>query len=139
GTLQIGNASTPSNQTIKINSAAPIFNLTINGTNGPAGVLDTNSLTATGTATVNSGGTLNCGTLNVLGSGTFTLSSGGTLGIGSSAGITTSGATGNIQVTGTRTFSTGASYTYNGTSAQNTGTGLPSSCSVFTDSNTGGI
>ena len=38
--------------------------------------------------------------------GTFNLASGGTIGIGSTGGIATSGATGNIQVTGTRTFST---------------------------------
>src|SRR5205823_10442439 len=138
GTFQIGNASTPTLQSFKINSAISIFNLTINSTNSPTGTLDTNSLATTGTVTVNSGGTLNCGTLNVTGSGAFTLSSGATLGIGSAAGITSSGATGNIQVTGTRTFSTGASYTYNGTSAQNTGTGLPASCDTFTDSNTGG-
>src|SRR5947207_9686579 len=79
GTVQIGSASTtPINQAFKINSAVSIFNLTIDGTASPKGTLDSNSLTTTGTLTVNSGGTLNCGTLlNVLGSGTFTLSSGG--------------------------------------------------------------
>lgn len=54
----------------------------------------------------------------------FILNSGATLQIGSSAGISTSGATGNIQVTGTRTYNTGANYVYNGSAAQATGNGL---------------
>jgi len=59
----------------------------------------------------------------ITGVGIFNLGSGATLQIGSTAGITTAGATGNIQTT-TRTYSTGANYVYNGTSAQVTGTGL---------------
>jgi len=85
-----------------------------------ASTTDTNSLT------VASGGTLNTGTNIVSGAGAFTLSSGGTLGIGSADGITSGTAlTGNIQTTGTRSFDPGAIYVYNGTVAQNTGTGLP--------------
>ncbi|MCU0378391.1 MAG: T9SS type A sorting domain-containing protein [Bacteroidales bacterium] len=57
--------------------------------------------------------------------GTFTLSSGATLGITSPVGISSTGATGNVQVTGTRTFDSGANYTYNGSGAQVTGSGLP--------------
>jgi hypothetical protein len=62
----------------------------------------------------------------ISGAAAFNLAAGSTLVIGSSVGIA-SGAilTGNIQVTGTRTFSTGANYVYNGTGAQSTGTGLP--------------
>jgi hypothetical protein len=75
------------------------------------------------TVTVN--GRLDCGTNNITGAGAFTLTSGGTLGIGSTNGITSSGASGNIQVTGTRTFPGGGNYEYNGSSAQSTGTGLP--------------
>jgi hypothetical protein len=76
--------------------------------------------------TVNSGSTLQMADAStvITGAGTFTLASGATLGITSSAGITTTGATGNIQVTGTRTFTTGANYIYNGTVAQATGNGL---------------
>jgi len=55
----------------------------------------------------------------------FTLASGATIQIGSTAGITTDGSAGNIQVTGTISYSTGANYVYNGTAAQSTGTGLP--------------
>ncbi len=62
----------------------------------------------------------------VAGGGTFTVSNtgnAGKLGIRSTVGITSSGATGNVQVTGTRTY-TGGNFLYNGTSAQVTGNGL---------------
>jgi|GEM_PF-1812236 len=68
----------------------------------------------------------NAGLITGQNSADFTLNSGATLQIGSSAGITT-GSTGNIQIPGTRTYSAGANYVYNGTSDQNTGTGLPTS------------
>lgn len=71
--------------------------------------------------------------------GTFTLSSGGGLSIGDPAGISTSGATGNIRVTGTRTFSTTADYTYNGSAAQILGNGLPATVRNFTLNNSNGI
>lgn len=55
----------------------------------------------------------------------FILSSGATLGITSANGITTAGtASGNIRSTN-RTYDVGAIYVYNGTVAQNTGTGYP--------------
>ena len=71
-------------------------------------------------------GTLNCGSNLLTGSGTFTLAAGGTLGIGDPNGITTSGAIGNIQVAGARTYTALANYVYNGTVAQATGNGLGS-------------
>jgi hypothetical protein len=83
---------------------------------------------------VNSGSTLNIGTSTVIGNN-FTLNSGGEIGIGSPDGITGSGATGNIQVTGTRTFNSGGYYLYNGTSDQVTGNGLPSSVTKITINN----
>ncbi|MBI3124761.1 MAG: T9SS type A sorting domain-containing protein, partial [Ignavibacteriales bacterium] len=70
--------------------------------------------------------------------GTFTLSSGATLGIGSADGITSSGSTGNIQTT-TRNFDTAAKYTYNGSSAQVTGNGLPASVNTLTINNSNGV
>ena len=74
--------------------------------------------------TINSGGRLNCGSFNVVTAGGFAnFTNNGTLGIGSSAGITSAGGTGNIQTT-TRTFSTAGFYVYNGTT-QATGSGLP--------------
>ena len=70
----------------------------------------------------------------------FVLSSGATLRIGSTSGITTSGATGNIQVTGARTFNSGANYVYNGTAAQNTGTGFPTNLTgSLTINNSNGV
>ena len=92
-----------------------------------------------GTCVVNSGALLVMGSAIVLsGSGTFTLSSGGTLAIASTAGITASSASGNIQTT-TRTFDSGANYTYNGTAAQVTGDGLPATVNNLTINNSTGV
>ena len=90
---------------------------------------------------INNGSTLQMasGSTAITGGGTFTLSSGATLGVTSTAGITSSGASGNIQVTGTRTYSTGAHYTYNGTSAQSTGNGLPSTVDNLTINHSAGV
>ncbi|MBG0860344.1 MAG: hypothetical protein IQL11_12640, partial [Bacteroidales bacterium] len=75
--------------------------------------------------TINSGAILNMGTYVLDGStGTFNLNSGGGVITANTGGLTSSGATGSIQVGGTRTYSTGANYTYNGTAAQVTGNGL---------------
>jgi len=76
------------------------------------------TFTCDGILTIGSNGIIN-------GPGAFALASGATLKIGSTAGITTSGATGNIR-TDTRTYSAGANYVYNnGTTAQVTGDGFP--------------
>lgn len=78
---------------------------------------------------------------SVMGSGsdgTFTILPGATLGVTSPDGITTEGASGNIQVTGSRTYSAGANYLYNGTVNQTTGNGLPANLTgVLTVNNTG--
>jgi len=94
---------------------------------------------STYTATVT--GTLNCAAYNITGAGAFTLNSGATLGIGSTAGITATGEglNGNIQVNGTRTFSTSANYTYNGSSAQVTGNGLPATVNNLAINNSAGV
>jgi hypothetical protein len=97
------------------------------------------SVSGTVNFTVNSSSTLVMGTNTITGGGSFTLSSGAGLQIGSTAGITTSGATGNIQATGTRTFNTGANYTYNGTAAQATGNGLPATVNNLTITNSAGV
>ncbi|MFL5763705.1 MAG: T9SS type A sorting domain-containing protein [Bacteroidia bacterium] len=61
------------------------------------------------------------------GAGTFNLNLDATLITQHASGITTlaTGAVGCIQVTGGRSYSSAASYTYNGTAAQVTGNGLP--------------
>ena len=91
--------------------------------------------------TVNSGAFLQMAAsgTTVTGDGTFTLSSGATLGITSPDGITTAGATGNIQVLGTRSFSTGANYVYNGNVNQAVGNGLPGTVNSLIIANTGSI
>jgi len=78
---------------------------------------------------------LTCSTFTLFG-GTFTLASGGTLGIGSTAGITASDASGNIQTT-TRNFDTGANYTYNGTAAQVTAGGLTTAAGLAINNSVG--
>ena len=59
----------------------------------------------------------------------------GVLMIGSTAGITTSGATGSVQTT-TRTFNTAGNYVYNGAANQVTGNGLPATVRNFSIANT---
>ena len=75
--------------------------------------------------TVNNGSILSLGSSVIDGStGTFTLSSGAGLITSNNDGISTSGASGSIQVSGSRTYNTGANYTFNGSSAQSTGDGF---------------
>jgi len=79
---------------------------------------------------VSSGTTLDMGSSTITGStGTFTLESGAGLKTMDAGGITSSGASGCIQVTGTRSYHSNANYFYYRNGAQNTGTGLPSSLS----------
>jgi hypothetical protein len=100
--------------------------------------LDANVTIGSGkTLTVNSGGVLATGSYTVSGAGAFTLASGGTLSIGSSAGITASAASGNIQVTGARSYNAGGNYIYAGTTNQVTGDGLPASVYTLSINNTG--
>jgi len=100
------------------------------------------NISVEGTITVQSGGTLICGT-NVISSqpgtyGTFNLQSGATIQIGNTSGITSYAASGNIQ-TFSRFYSTGANYVYNGISAQVTGNALPSTVNTLTINNTAGV
>jgi hypothetical protein len=89
--------------------------------------------------TVQSGGTLNDGCQVLSGPGSFTLAAGGTLGICAAQGISSSGSTGAVQVTGTRSFNADALYTYNGTAAQVTGAGLPATVRTLTLANAAGL
>ncbi|HSY77817.1 MAG TPA: hypothetical protein VK890_13210, partial [Bacteroidia bacterium] len=120
----------------------------------------TAAITQTGTITVNSGGTLTlgatltsngafalngtliAGTNIINGTGSFIVANNNpittTLETGNTAGITSSGAAGSIQNTGTRTFSLQTNYIYNGTANQVTGNGLPSTIATLTINNTGG-
>ena len=108
-------------------STAAVFGLGF--TNSPSSTLTLaqNVTVVGGTTIIN--GTLNCGTSTVSGAGNFTLASGGTLGIGAATGLT-----GNITVSGTKTFNSAANYTFNGTAAQTTG-GLPATVNNLTITN----
>ncbi len=68
----------------------------------------------------------------------FQLESGATLKTANVDGIRASGAYGSIQTT-IRSYDTGANYTYNGTSAQTTGTGLPANVHDLTIINPAGV
>lgn len=92
-------------------------------------VASTGSLiTGTGVITSSSGASNN-----------FSTTSGSVLYVGSAYGINTSGSAGNIRVDGTRTFNSGTKYIYNGTTAQVTGNGIPSSISDLKIDNTEGL
>ncbi|MFN3997632.1 T9SS type A sorting domain-containing protein [Algoriphagus sp.] len=69
--------------------------------------------------------------------GTFVMGTGATLGIRSPDGISVTGATGHIQNTGIRTFSTTGNYIYNGSVNQAIGTGPPATINSFIIANTG--
>ncbi|MFZ1517601.1 MAG: T9SS type A sorting domain-containing protein [Ignavibacteriaceae bacterium] len=84
-------------------------------------------------------GTLVSGNYSIGGSGNFLLGGGATLQIGAANGISGSGATGNILMSGSRNFSPYATYIYNGISAQVTGSGLPSNINSLTINNTNGV
>ena len=87
----------------------------------------------------NTGTTVNLATYVLTGSGDFIMSSSTGLMMGSTGGISTSGATGNVQVTGTRTYGATSDYTYNGTAAQVTGNGLPATVKNLTIDNAAGV
>ena len=95
--------------------------------------------TVASTVRVLTGGQLvtNCQTLS--GVGSFELQAGAELQICDPAGIAASGSTGAIQLAGSRTFSVDGIYTYNGTAAQVTGTGLPSQVRSLTVNNPAGL
>lgn len=64
--------------------------------------------------------------------GSFTLAAGATLAICDADGLRVVGPSGPVRVTGTRSFSTGAHYVYNGSGAQETGSGLPATVRSLT-------
>ncbi len=99
-------------------------NITFNGTTTQIYTKTGGTISNTINFAVINGASLDVGSSIINGGGTFTLNSGASIITANAQGLSTSGATGSIQVTGTRTYNTGANYTYNGTSAQVTGNGL---------------
>lgn len=82
-------------------------------------------------------GTLDLGTGYLGGAGNFTAAGNSSLIIGSVDGISLSESSGNIQKTGSRTYSTTGNYTYNGLEMQNAGDGLPDVVRSLTVNNPG--
>ncbi len=81
---------------------------------------------------VESTATLDMGAQIIDGTGSFTLNSGSTLKIGHLDGISSTAATGNVQVTGTRTFANDATYHYTGNGNQYSGDELPTTSAAKT-------
>jgi hypothetical protein len=128
GTLNI-------NSTLNVSSSATV---TLSGT-GNLNSSGTLNVEVSGIFTVASNGKFTTGAREVTGAGRFTAASGSELFIGSPLGITTvSTAVGSIQ-TGIRSFSSGADYTYNGSSAQVTGNGIPATVRNLTINNSSGV
>ncbi|MDO7874124.1 GEVED domain-containing protein [Hymenobacter sp. ASUV-10] len=116
--------------------AGSYSSITVTGPTGNATL--TGAVAVSGAVTVQSGAALNDNCNVLSGTGSFTAAAGSTLRVCNTAGISASGATGAVQVTGTRLFSDDASYEYNGTAAQVTGTGLPVSVLNLTVNNATG-
>jgi hypothetical protein len=104
---------------------------TVTGSGTTVTLSSTVAIASGSTFTVSNSATLSFGSVFtfVFGAGAFTLNSGTTMQINSANGISSTANTGNIQLTGTRTFSSGANYVYirNATGAQVTGNQLPTS------------
>ncbi|WHZ06249.1 MAG: hypothetical protein OJF59_000001, partial [Cytophagales bacterium] len=124
------------------NGAGTRFNTFIIASGATASIAGTFTIDAGGLARTfqnNGDVSIPAGGLLTGGAGsTFTLSSSATLRIGSNAGITSFGAIGSVQVLGTRSYSTGANYVYNGAANQAVGSGLPATVASLTIANTGG-
>jgi hypothetical protein len=118
------------------------------GSNIEMGTNNNSTTNRNATFTVSSGGTLNMSTFTIINNGTgsytsgneprFTLASGGSIITANTAGFSSTAATGAVQVTGTKTFNTGANYTYNAALAQATGNALPATVNNLSVNNTGG-
>ncbi len=88
--------------------------------------------------TVNSGSTLDMGESIMYGRN-FTLLAGAGISIGSPDGIVPTGAVGNIQVTGTRTYNTSAHYTMSGNVPQTWNNSMPAAVSNLIINNPTGV
>ena len=146
-----GSASGPTNVNVipdlTVSTAMPVDagaynNITITSTgvaafNGPIQVNGILTLQTGGTLSIQ--GVLATSCLPVIGPGSFVMQPGSTLRICSSDGISVTGPTGAIQLTGTRTFASDGSYVYNGGVAQTSGAGLPSQVRSLTVDNSAGL
>lgn len=92
-----------------------------------------------GAVVVQAGGVLATNYQPLTGAGRFELQAGAELQICDPAGLAAGGATGAVRLSGPRTLAADASYTYNGTVAQATGTGLPGTVRGLTVNNSAGL
>lgn len=131
GTFDLaGKSNTSTNFNVKGNWSHSVGTLAATGSSADASVNFTKSGVQTFTTllplisdsvdyAVNSGSTLKFGSNIMLGRN-FTVNAGGTIEVGALLGLI-----GNIQVTGTKTYSPDASYIYSGSSTQNMGSAGP--------------
>ncbi len=115
---RLGIASVPS---ITISSPQTLFgtyvNVTVTGT-GTATL--SGNVAVSGAFTVQNGGTAVLGTNNIQGTGTMVINSGANVSTAAAGGFANAG-NGVTRNSGTKTLSNDANYTFNGTTAQNTG------------------
>ena len=113
-TLNInGNFSMAGGTITEIGSATCTINFT--GVSGQTYVKTSGTYANTINFAILSGAMVDFGTSVIDGSnGTFTLNAGGKIITANAAGLTSSGATGTVQSTGTRTYNSGASYEFKG-------------------------
>jgi uncharacterized protein (DUF2141 family) len=97
------------------------------------------SVVVYGTFLVQNGGIFASACQPLTGPGDFTLATGATLRICDAAGITNSGATGAVRVTGTRSYNTAGIYAYVGSVAQSSGNGLPATVRSLVLDNPAGL
>ena len=137
--LNLGGNFTQSGGTFtRTNGSAALSQVYFNGTAIQTFTISSGTISGNIDYTINSGSTVDFGTTVLSGSGLFTLSSGGSIITAHTQGLSTTAATGSIQVTDTKSYNTGASYTYNGTSAQVTGNGL-TGANTLTINNSAGV
>lgn len=115
------------------------LNLTL-GSASVGSVDGTLNVYSTGTnGLLSNSGTLSIGSAGFIADGgganntDFTLTATGTLKIASTTGISTTAGVGNIRVTGTRTYNSGSEIVYNGSAAQVTGNGVPTTSDITID------
>ncbi|MFD2785649.1 beta strand repeat-containing protein [Hymenobacter rubripertinctus] len=136
-TASYGSGCTATSRAVQVTADTTLTNLIVSTAQTISGSYNNVTITGTGAATlgaalqvagtltVQAGGSLVTNCQPVTGAGSFVLAAGGTLSICDAAGISSSGATGAVQLAGSRTFSPTATYRYAGTQAQTTGSGLP--------------
>ena len=113
-----------SNGAIHINFSGP-SNQIFSKSGGKIEKSNNGSLKAMVKFTVLENASLEFGESELDGDGDFVLERGAKLITAHQQGISVTGATGSIQVTGSRTYSSDADYSYNGSGRQVTGAGLP--------------